>query len=72
MITVQLTEGGPITEMDERLLVKRTGVVDNNHEHTEWVEYWWPGATDRAVHRSVHVHLKQGLVLNPVQGQLGG
>jgi len=72
MITVQLQPDGPITEMDESLLEKREGVIDNDVEYTTWVEYWIPGTTDRAVHRSVHVHLKQGLILNPVQGQIGG
>jgi hypothetical protein len=72
VITVQLQADGPITEMDESLLEKREGVIDNEHERTSWVEYWIPGSTDRAVHRSVHVSLKQGLILNPEQGQIGG
>jgi hypothetical protein len=42
--------------MDEALLQKHEGVVDNEHEHTRWVEYWHEG---ELVHRSVHVHLKQ-------------
>lgn len=63
MITVQLQENGPITEADESLLEKREGLVDNDVEHTTWVEYWIPGTSDRAVHRSVHVTLKQGVAL---------
>lgn len=58
MITVQLEAKGPITEMDESLLVKREGLVDNDNEHTTWVEYWLPNTSDRPVHRSVHVTLK--------------
>lgn len=42
-------------EMDESLLEKREGSVDNNVEHTTWVEYWLDG---ELVHRSVHVSLK--------------
>ena len=43
-------------EMDESLLEKKTGVVDNDHEYTAWVEYWLNG---ELVHRSVHVQLKK-------------
>lgn len=43
-------------EMDEALLEKREGVVDNDHEFTRWVEYWLHG---ELVHRSVHVTLKE-------------
>lgn len=41
--------------MDAALLEKREGSVDNDREHTKWVEYWHEG---ELVHRSVHVHLK--------------
>jgi len=58
MITVQLTEGGPITEMDEASLEKLEGFVDNENEHTTWVEYRLPGQ-ERIVHRSAHVTLKR-------------
>ena len=42
--------------MDERLLEKREGLVDDEREHTTWVEYW---LKDELVHRSVHVTLKR-------------
>lgn len=45
-------------EMDEALLEKREGEVNNDNEHTTWVEYWLDG---ELVHRSVHVRLKKGL-----------
>jgi hypothetical protein len=48
-------------EMDESLLEKREGVVDNEHEYTTWVEYWHEG---ELVHRSVHVTLKQAAVFS--------
>jgi hypothetical protein len=44
-------------EMDESLLRRVDGVLDNENEHTEWVEYY---LGDELVHRSVHVALKQG------------
>jgi hypothetical protein len=45
--------------MDEALLEKREGTIDNDNEMTTWVEYWTCG---EMVHRSVHVTLKQPLV----------
>lgn len=42
--------------MDDSLLEKRTGSVDNENEYTTWVEYW---LMDELVHRSAHVTLKQ-------------
>lgn len=48
-------------EMDEALLEKRVGNVDNDHEYTAWVEYWLDG---ELVHRSVHVTLKKTVTLS--------
>jgi len=42
--------------MDEALLEKREGVIDNDNEYTTWVEYWHDG---ELVHRSAHVRLKK-------------
>ena len=42
-------------EMDDSLLVKKEGSLDNDIEFTTWVEYW---LDDVLVHRSVHVTLK--------------
>ena len=52
MALITTTKG----EMDESLLEKKTGLVDNDTEYTTWVEYWHE---DELVHRSVHVQLKQ-------------
>ena len=41
--------------MDESLLEKREGSLDNDIEYTTWVEYWHDS---ELVHRSVHVTLK--------------
>jgi len=42
-------------EMDDSLLEKKEGVLDNNIEFTTWTEYW---LEDELVHRSAHVTLK--------------
>jgi hypothetical protein len=42
-------------EMDDSLLVKKEGLLDNDVEFTTWTEYW---LDDELVHRSVHVTLK--------------
>ena len=52
MALVTTTKG----EMDESLLEKKEGFVDNDNEYTTWVEYWHEG---ELVHRSVHVSLKK-------------
>lgn len=55
--------------MDEALLEKRTGVLDNNHEYTTWVEYWLDG---ELVHRSAHITFKQNLTAGTAVGGFGG
>lgn len=45
-------------EMDESLLEKREGSLDNDTETTSWVEYWLDG---KIVHRSVHMVLKRSV-----------
>jgi hypothetical protein len=57
MALVNTTKG----EMDEALLEKREGNVDNDNEYTTWVEYWLDG---ELVHRSAHVQLKQSVALS--------
>ena len=42
--------------MDDSLLEKKEGSVDNDDEYTTWVEYWLDG---ELVHRSAHVTLKK-------------
>ena len=56
MALVTTTKG----EMDESLLEKREGSLDNDNEYTTWVEYWHEG---ELVHRSAHVALKQSVTL---------
>jgi hypothetical protein len=47
-------------DMDDSLLEKREGTVDNDNELTTWVEYWLEG---ELVHRSAHVRLKKTVTL---------
>jgi hypothetical protein len=56
MALVTTTKG----EMDESLLEKKEGSLDNDNESTTWVEYWLDG---ELVHRSVHVQLKKPVEL---------
>jgi hypothetical protein len=49
--------------MDDSLLEKREGTVDNDNELTNWVEYWLEG---ELVHRSAHVTLKK---MPPIGGE---
>lgn len=58
LITIQRAEGGPLEAVPEDCLIKRMGLIDNDHERTTWVEYRLPGS-DRIVHRSAHVTLKE-------------
>jgi hypothetical protein len=52
MAIITTTKG----DMDESLLEKREGTVDNDNETTTWVEYW---DGEELVHRSAHVTLKK-------------
>jgi len=53
-------------EIDEAELEKKEGVIDNENEHTTWVEHWYQG---ELVRRSAHVTLKVG---QGASGALGG
>lgn len=53
--------------MDDSLLEKKEGSLDNDNEITTWVEYWLEG---ELVHRSVHVHLKKNVVAEGIQAML--
>ena len=54
--------------MDDSLLVKKTGSVDNDIEYTEWVEYY---LSDELVHRSAHVTLTTSPFTDLVGATLG-
>ena len=55
-------------DMDESLLEKKEGLVNNDHEYTAWVEYWLEG---ELVHRSVHVQLKKSVGLKVEAASFG-
>jgi len=59
MTQITTTKG----DMDEALLEKREGSMEDDNERTSWIEYWLDG---ELVHRSVHVHLKKALVMGAV------
>ena len=54
-------------EMDESLLEKREGSLDNDTETTSWVEYWLDG---EMVHRSVHMALKPSVFADGISQQI--
>ena len=45
--------------IDDSLLERRDGEINNDREHTKWVEYW---LEDELVHRSVDMRLKHTLI----------
>jgi hypothetical protein len=55
-------------EMDDSLLEKREGELDNENELTRWTEYWLDG---ELVHRSVHVELKRNVFADGVAAMIG-
>ena len=54
-------------EMDDSLLEKKEGVVDDENEYTTWVEYW---LDDEIVHRSVHVTLKKSPLMDLIAASM--
>jgi hypothetical protein len=62
MAIISTTHG----DMDESLLEKKTGNVDNENEYTTWTEYYLNG---ELVHRSVHVTLKKNVSIEGVAAE---
>jgi hypothetical protein len=54
-------------EMDDSLLEKREGSLENDTETTSWVEYWLNG---EMVHRSVHMALKRSVFADGISQQI--
>lgn len=67
MITALIN--GEIQMVDEATLTPNHSEVDNDNELTKVTEYLLDGVV---VHRSVHVHLKQGLNVQAIAANLGG
>jgi len=59
MTMITTTKG----DMDDSLLVKKEGDMEDDNEKTNWVEYYLDG---ELVHRSVHVHLKKNVVADGI------
>ena len=55
-------------DMDDSLLVKQEGAIENENELTSWTEYWLDG---ELVHRSVHVLLKKNVTAEGVAAMIG-
>jgi hypothetical protein len=62
MAIVTTTKG----DMDDSLLLKKEGIIDNDNETTQWVEYWLEG---ELVHRSVDMTLKRMTVTGEAVAQ---
>jgi len=62
MAIVTTTKG----DMDDSLLEKKEGIIDNDNETTQWVEYWLEG---ELVHRSVDMTLKRMTVTGEAVAQ---
>ena len=54
-------------DMDDSLLVRKDGNMEDSNEKTSWVEYY---LDDELVHRSVSVELKNSLVVETILGEL--
>lgn len=54
--------------MDDALLERTDGKLDNENEHTIWTEYRLNG---EIVRRDVHVHLKKTIEQMMIQQELG-
>lgn len=54
-------------EMDDSLLEKREGSLENDTETTSWVEYWLNG---EMVHRSVNMALKRSVFADGISQQI--
>jgi hypothetical protein len=64
MALVTTTKG----EMDDSLLEKKEGSIENDIEYTTWTEYWLDG---ELVHRSAHVTLKTSPFTDLVGATIG-
>lgn len=60
-------EDEPLQWMDESLLVKVEGVIDNDVEYTTWYEYRLDG---KIVKRGAHVTVKQNVLANGIAEML--
>ncbi len=71
LVATDSGDGQGIVMVPQAELELTTGMAEDANEVTAWVEFRRPG-TDRAIHRSVHVHLKQGLAALGDVSSVGG
>jgi len=64
LINVDLGDG-VIRQMDDSELTPNHSTIENDSERTQVTEFQLDG---KVVHRSVHVHLKQGIGIEAVLG----
>lgn len=64
-MTLVNTTKGPL---DDSLLEKVEGDMEDDNEITNWIEYYLDG---ELVHRSVHVHLKKNIVADSLAAFFG-
>lgn len=62
-------------DMDDSLLWKRTGHVEDDNEYTTFVEYWFPRegrvlSEKTLVHRSANIGIKNGIETKLEQGTI--
>jgi hypothetical protein len=69
VIDVDFGDGIPVKFDERKLDGPHRTVTDNERERTVVTEYKLMG---RVVHRSVHVHLKQGLGIEAAMGAFHG
>lgn len=62
-------EDEPARMMDESLLVKTEGVLDDENEYTTWAEWRLDG---KIVKRGAHVTLKRNVLAEGIAAMLGG
>jgi len=74
IVTQKLIRNGwpadePPAMMDEALLVKTEGVIDDENEHTVWAEWRLDG---KIVKRGAHVRLKKNVAADGIAAMIGG
>lgn len=72
ILTVKLVQNGwpedePVKMMDESLLVKTEGELDDENEHTVWAEWRLDG---KIVKRGAHVRLKKNVAAEGIAAML--
>lgn len=62
-------EDRPLETVEESLLEKLEGILDDNNEYTQWQEWRLDG---KIVKRGAHVQLKRNVLAEGIAAMLGG